>query len=161
MSLRTVKRWFAKFSEGDYNIEDKPRSGRPSDLDLEALQADLENNSEQSTRQLSAKLSCSHSAVARGLRRAGYKNVKGGDVPHELTLDNKNRRIDCATELLTKRRTFAWLERLITGDESWVLYETPKVTRYWIPSSSDPPCRARAEAHQRKLCFASGGACVE
>ncbi|VDL82033.1 unnamed protein product [Nippostrongylus brasiliensis] len=97
------------------------------------------------------KLSCSHSAVARGLRRAGYKNVKGGDVPHELTLDNKNRRIDCATELLTKRRTFAWLERLITGDESWVLYETPKVTRYWIPSSSDPPCRARAEAHQRKL----------
>ncbi|WKY13153.1 hypothetical protein Q1695_004178 [Nippostrongylus brasiliensis] len=95
MSLRTVKRWFAKFSEGDYNIEDKPRSGRPSDLDLEALQADLENNSEQSTRQLSAKLSCSHSAVARGLRRAGYKNVKGGDVPHELTLDNKNRRIDC------------------------------------------------------------------
>ncbi|WKY10464.1 hypothetical protein Q1695_002655 [Nippostrongylus brasiliensis] len=94
MSLRTVKRWFAKFSEGDYNIEDKPRSGRPSDLDLEALQADLENNSEQSTRQLSAKLSCSHSAVARGLRRAGYKNVKGGDVPHELTLDNKNRRID-------------------------------------------------------------------
>ncbi|WKY15001.1 hypothetical protein Q1695_000485 [Nippostrongylus brasiliensis] len=106
---------------------------------------------DESTHSEKTKLSCSHSAVARGLRRAGYKNVKGGDVPHELTLDNKNRRIDCATELLTKRRTFAWLERLITGDESWVLYETPKVTRYWIPSSSDPPCRARAEAHQRKL----------
>ncbi|CAD6996696.1 unnamed protein product [Ceratitis capitata] len=34
-AFRTVKKWFAKFRSGDFNLKDQPRSGRPSELDDE------------------------------------------------------------------------------------------------------------------------------
>uniref|UniRef100_A0A1B0DA78 Mos1 transposase HTH domain-containing protein n=1 Tax=Phlebotomus papatasi TaxID=29031 RepID=A0A1B0DA78_PHLPP len=36
-ALRTETKWFVKFRSGDFNLEDQPRSGRPSELDDDVL----------------------------------------------------------------------------------------------------------------------------
>ncbi|EFN70113.1 Histone-lysine N-methyltransferase SETMAR, partial [Camponotus floridanus] len=43
-ALRTVKKWFAKFRRGDFDLGDEPRSGRPSDIDDDVLRALIANN---------------------------------------------------------------------------------------------------------------------
>jgi len=32
-ALRTVKKWFSRFRNGDFNLNDQPRSGRSSSID--------------------------------------------------------------------------------------------------------------------------------
>jgi transposase len=36
---RTAQKWFRRFNEGDFDLEDRPRSGRPTVLDEGDLQA--------------------------------------------------------------------------------------------------------------------------
>jgi histone-lysine N-methyltransferase SETMAR len=120
-------------------------------LDSDALKAELESNSQQTTRGSASSLSCHYSTVSRGLDELGLVNMLGRYVPHDLTQANKDRRVDCATELLTKRRTHAWLDHLITGDESWVLYDTPKRKHHWLRSGSKPPVQPKGSLHPKKL----------
>ena len=54
----TCYRWFSKFRSKYTNLTDKPRSGRPVDFDDEALQALLDANTRQTTRELAEQLNC-------------------------------------------------------------------------------------------------------
>jgi histone-lysine N-methyltransferase SETMAR len=47
----TCRRWFTKFRSEDATLMDKPRSGRPVDFDHEALQALLDADPRQTTRE--------------------------------------------------------------------------------------------------------------
>ncbi|VDO89832.1 unnamed protein product [Heligmosomoides polygyrus] len=38
-------------------------------------------------------------------------------LAHELTDDNRRRRLDICTQLLSRSRTFNWLDIIVTGDE--------------------------------------------
>ena len=55
--------WFKRFNEGDTSLEDKPRSGRPSMVDNEALLQAVTNQPATSTRSLSAKLGPHYSTL--------------------------------------------------------------------------------------------------
>ncbi|EYC39682.1 hypothetical protein Y032_0644g1069 [Ancylostoma ceylanicum] len=55
-SERTVMCWFAKFSSGDFDLEDKPGRGRRMSLDDQALRAAVETNPDTTTRTLTAGL---------------------------------------------------------------------------------------------------------
>lgn len=39
---RTCRRWFIKFAQGDMGLDDQPRSGRPTSIDLESLRVAIE-----------------------------------------------------------------------------------------------------------------------
>ena len=41
---RTTQKWFKRFNEGDFGLEDKPRSGRPTVSDEQHLQATLSHS---------------------------------------------------------------------------------------------------------------------
>jgi len=43
-ALRTVKKWFAKFRCGNFDLKDEPRSERPSNIDDDVLRALIANN---------------------------------------------------------------------------------------------------------------------
>ena len=44
VSDRTCRRWYEKFETGDFDLSDKPRSGRPSLIDNDVVKAMLEQD---------------------------------------------------------------------------------------------------------------------
>jgi transposase len=67
VSTRTAQRWFKRFEQGRTDLEDSARSGRPLEVDSEALRAAVEANPGTSTRRLSDEHGVSHMTVARHL----------------------------------------------------------------------------------------------
>ena len=68
---RTAQKWFQKFREGIFNLDDAPRSGRPSDFDEETLNLLIHEDPRQSTRDLEQATGYDHATVARHLRQMG------------------------------------------------------------------------------------------
>ena len=52
VAQRTAAKWFKRFNDGDLNLEDKPRSGRPSLLGDDELITALKDNPSSSSRDL-------------------------------------------------------------------------------------------------------------
>ncbi|KAK6764655.1 hypothetical protein RB195_024832 [Necator americanus] len=47
------------------------------------------------------------------------KKKLGQWLPHALSDDNRQRRLDICTQLLSRSRRFDWLDTIVTGDENW------------------------------------------
>ncbi|KFD64358.1 hypothetical protein M514_23382 [Trichuris suis] len=71
VSDRAVRKWFSCFREGNFDRSDSARSGRPSDLDEEKLNALVHEDPRQSTCELAEKIGCSHVTVSRHLLSMG------------------------------------------------------------------------------------------
>jgi [histone H3]-lysine36 N-dimethyltransferase SETMAR len=99
-ALRTVKKWFAKFHRGDFNIKDKPRSRRPSDIDDDVLRALIANNARISTEEIAEALNIDRSTAFRRLKKMGLTLKLDTWIPHSLSEKNKLDRISAAVFLL-------------------------------------------------------------
>lgn len=71
MSVRTVESWFRRFKSGDLSVEDKPRSGRPSQFDEDALAQVVEQDPKTTVRELAIKLQKPVMSVYRHLIAIG------------------------------------------------------------------------------------------
>lgn len=71
VSVDTVKRWFKRFEAGDFSVEDKPRSGRPSTLDDERLRELVESEPRTTVRELSFLMGEPIGTVYRHLHKIG------------------------------------------------------------------------------------------
>lgn len=131
-SERTCRDWFAKFKSGDFSLEDNERSGRPPELNDEALLELVKSNSRLSTTEMATTLRSSHATISRHLLVLGFKQKYGKWLPHQLTDDQRETRVTICTSLLTRRRTTQWLRNVITGDEKWVLYINHSRKRQWV-----------------------------
>ncbi|XP_014790817.1 histone-lysine N-methyltransferase SETMAR-like [Octopus bimaculoides] len=89
VKARTCRLWFKRFKDGDYDISDKPRSGRPSALNDEFLNETIESDPRQSTRNLAQKFNVSRSTVHEHLKQIGKTCKEGIWVPHDLMLENR------------------------------------------------------------------------
>jgi len=65
---RTARDWYAKFKNGNFNLKDAPRSGRPVEFDKERLNFCTKI---QTTRELAEKMECSHTAIEKHLHSMG------------------------------------------------------------------------------------------
>ena len=74
---RTARDWYAKFKNGNFDLKDAPRSGRPVEFDEERLNQLLHENPRQTTRELAEKMECSHTAIEKFLlKNKLLKNLK-------------------------------------------------------------------------------------
>lgn len=71
ISESRCREWFARFKSGDTSLEDKPRRGRPSDFDDQALLAAVEENESLTTRMLADDFNVNHSTIVRRLKKLG------------------------------------------------------------------------------------------
>ena len=44
---KSCREWFRRFKDGDFSVEDKPRSGQPKKFEDKELEASLEENQTQ------------------------------------------------------------------------------------------------------------------
>ena len=90
----TARKWFAKFKNGSFDIDDTPRSGRPSEFDEDHLKALLKEESCQTSRELAEKMILNH------LHSMGFDEKLGVWVSHELSENNKENRLQIASQHL-------------------------------------------------------------
>lgn len=151
VSNATSANWFKRFKESRYELQDMPRSGRPVEVDLEKLKALVERDPRLTILCLASELGCCHTTISRHLDQLKYRSKLGVWVPHELSPNQQNQRLDICTSLLTKHRTMSWLDNLITGDEKWILYVNHTRKRQWVKPGQRPLPTPKPEIHQKKV----------
>ncbi|CAG0882562.1 unnamed protein product [Darwinula stevensoni] len=100
-SLNTCHYWYNRFRSGDRSLEDRPRSRRPSEVDLDALRSLVEADPRATTRSLATTLHCSNTAIdnhlhsiARFSRWEGnHPERQSGTVFHDKEADRFKRRL--------------------------------------------------------------------
>jgi len=90
VSHTTCKRWYQKFRQGDFSLEDEGRAGRPQKIETDELQALLELciNSAQTEKELAEQLGVTQQVISVRLHTMGKVQKEGRWVSHELS---KNR----------------------------------------------------------------------
>ena len=111
----------------------------------------VESNSFLTTRELAKTLGVSHIIVENQLHKMGKVNKSGAWVPHQLTEDNMATRYNICTSLLTRNNIESFLNRIITGDEKWILYDNVKKKRQWVDRGEEPEPTAKAGLHPKKV----------
>lgn len=132
LKVNKCQRWFRKFSNGDFDLSDRDRSGRPVGFDNDALKALVEKNPKLSIQEIANTLQATWSTVQRHLHEIGKVCRQGIWVPHLLSEMNKDQRRTICTSLLCRERSDPFLRRIVTGDEKWVLYINNKRTKQWL-----------------------------
>lgn len=151
----TCRKWFRKFKNKDFDLNDKQRSGRPpkiSDTDLQDL---LDQDSTQTQQQLAKSLGVTQQAISERLHALGKIQKEGKWVPHALTEEQRERRSDTCLSLLSRQKKKSFLWKLVTGDEKWIYFDNPKRRKHWVdpgqPTTSTP--KRNAFGKKMLLCI--------
>ncbi|KAK6749630.1 hypothetical protein RB195_001937 [Necator americanus] len=125
------------------------------ELDLDLLQRQEEADPYQTTRELAVALGVSQTTVVRGLKSIGKVRKLGRWVPYALTQYEMECRADTALSLLTLKRTHAWLEHLVTGDEKWISYSNIHRRAQWVDKGTDAEDVPKLNVHAKNamLCI--------
>lgn len=149
------RKWFQRFKSGDFDLNDKERSGRPREMDSDDLEAMLKEDSCQSSVELAKRLNVDHSTVIRRLHELGKIQKEGKWIPHKLSDENIASRITICLSLLNRHKQKSFLHRIVTGDEKWIYFDNPSRKRSWVnpgePSTSMP--KRNIHDHKVLLCI--------
>jgi hypothetical protein len=95
LSIRTAQHWFHRFKNGNFELDDLPHTGRPLEMDMDALKQLIEDDPRLTTRCL---------AVFRSLsNHLGKKNFDDENYPKWTT----------STSLAKSQRTFTNAESFL------------------------------------------------
>ncbi|CAF1688347.1 unnamed protein product, partial [Adineta ricciae] len=143
--------WFNRFKNGNLELDDLPRSGRPIEVDMDALKQLIEEDPRLTTRCLAERLGCVHATVETHLKELGKTWKYGVWIPHELSPHQLQLRVDACMELMTSHRNYQWLHNLLTGDEKWVLYVNHTRKRQWLGAGQAGVATPKNELHPKKI----------
>ena len=132
-------KWFRRFNDGDFDLGDRLRSGRPPELaDDEMLDA-LDDMPASSTRELAAVLSVGKTTVHRHLQQQDFVPKKPRQDPHELTEAQACRRAEMCRQLLGYPLDDRFWKRIVTSDEKWIFMVNHNRQRRWVHRDESPP----------------------
>lgn len=146
--------WYRKFKNGEVGLEDQPRSGRPNTVDTEALRNAVEANPSTSTRRLSDELDIPQTSVVRHLHALGKVNKCCREVPHDLTENQAQKRVETCRKLLENPRDDRFIRQIVTCDEKWVYFSNPDKQNQWLNPGQVAEPVAKRDRFSRKalLC---------
>lgn len=147
----TVRKWFARFKNGNFELEDQERSGRPSVADDDLISTIVESNPRQTARDIAEIVHTSHTTVVKRLKALGFVSRYDVWVPHDLTEKNLMDRISISDALLKRNENEPFLKQLITGDEKWILYNNVQRKRSWGKQNVPPLTTAKDGLHPKKV----------
>ncbi|KYQ55784.1 hypothetical protein ALC60_02906 [Trachymyrmex zeteki] len=133
LSKKNVYKWYKLFQEGRENVNDEPRSGRPStsktDENVQEVKEIVLKNRRITIREIVDDLNISFGSCQSILTDVlGMTRVSAKFVPKLLNLDQKQCRMNIAQDMLNDVNDDPdLLKRVITGDETFFLF--PKLKR--------------------------------
>lgn len=148
---RMAQWWFKKFRCGDESLEDDERSGRPSDVDNDQLRALVEANPRTTVRELAEELEVGIATISDHLKQIGKSKKLAKWVPHELNNNQKNRRFEVSSALLLRNKNDPFLDRIVTCDEKWILYDNRRRSAQWLDHDQAPQHFPKPNLHQKKV----------
>lgn len=151
MSKTQIYEWHTKFKSGDRDLEDKPRSGRPSTLDDEEILSAVDVNPYLTEQELADDFGVAQSTISTHLKSLGFVKKLDRWIPHELTESNKSDRLVYCYELLRRMKRSGFWDSIVTSDEKWVLYDTPSHKRAWLQHGEIPRPAVKPSQHPRKV----------
>ena len=141
MSEGGVRQWCRMFKNGRTNVHDEERSGRPSIVNADLIR--LVDERVRADRRFTISQICeSFPQISRTLlykvitEDLGYRKFCARWVPKLLSEEQKAQRMGAALSFLERyqREGDAFLDRIVTGDETWVRYvnaETKLQSMHW------------------------------
>ena len=96
-----VRKWFAKFKNGNFDIDDTPHSERPSEFDEDHLKALLKEESCQTSCELAKKMNCDQNTILNHFHSMGFAENLGVWVSHQLSKNNKENYLQIACQHLS------------------------------------------------------------
>jgi len=130
------------FKDGDFSIEDKPRSGQPQKFEDKELEALLEENQSQTQEELAESLGVTQQVFSVRLRATGMIQKQGNWVPYELKPRDIERRFftcEFESQLIQRQQRKGFLHRIVTGNEKWIFYDNLKKKKYYTKPSQSLP----------------------
>ena len=152
----TACRWFERFRNKDYSLEDEQRSGRSSEIDLIELKQVIESDPNLSQRVVASKLGCTQRVIQYQFKQLSLVSKLGQWVPHDLTLDQKKTSWEVWPTLLPAPDfQMAWLFNHWWW--KWCFYVNVKRRSQWLKPGQRPKPTSKAGLHPKKGCSVFGG----
>lgn len=146
-----AKKWFKNFREGKTSIDDKPRSGRPIAINKDTVLQSVTDNPTLTTRMLAMDNQCSHSQINKILKSGGFRVRKGKWIPHNLSISQKNQRLEMCKQLLLRHDNQTFLNRIVTCDEKWIRLDNSRCSNQWLRKNSEPLRTPKPSVHGTKV----------
>lgn len=151
MSNPTARRWFRKFKQGNNNFERKKGSGRYETFDDNELKELVDSSPHLTLQEYGDILEVSKSAISKRMKLLNYTSKRTFWVPHDLSVNNINKRKEMCIQLIEMNKINPFLKRLMTSDESYVLYETPHHRNEWSLKGLKPSSFPKGGLHPKKI----------
>jgi histone-lysine N-methyltransferase SETMAR len=150
-SLSTITGWYREFQRGRESLQDEPRPGRPStacsDENVQLIR-DIVNADRRVTYDvIEASVGISSGTVRKILHEElGLKKVTSRWIPHLLTQEEKNARVEWCRFMLQKfdGGKSRSVSQIVTGDETWIYtYEPEKKSQsqVWMFPDEERPTK--------------------
>ena len=152
MSRTRIFEWHKRFREGREDVEDDPKSGRPTtsrtNENVERVREKVRSDRRLTVRMIVDELSMNSERVWRIITEdLGMRKVCAKMVPRLLNDGQKENRVQVCQDILKQLEiTPDLLSRVVTGDESWIFEYDPLTKRQsleWKSASSPRPKKAR------------------
>ena len=122
----------------------------PSEVDSDQLRAVIRVDPLTTTWDVAKELSISHSVVIRHFKQIG--KVKNLDkwMPHHLTENLKNRRLEVSPALMLCNSYEPFFDHIIVCDEKWILCNNWQQPAQWLDWEEAPKHFPKLNLHQKK-----------
>ena len=153
-SLSSCEKWFKKFREGNFDIDNRTRENAPMKLQDAELQDLLKQDDTQTQEELAEQLQVDQSTISRRLSAMGLIQKLSKWIPHDLNERSQERRLTICTLLLERHERKSFLHRIVTGDEKWIFFENPTREKSWVKPGTSSKTTVRPNRFGKKamLC---------
>jgi histone-lysine N-methyltransferase SETMAR len=124
------------FLNGVSSVADSPRPGQAHRVvtpeAIAVVEAFVKDNRRLTVHEIAAHLNMSDGSAHHNVHDVLlFHKVSARWVPRQLTADLKERRVDACQELLKlfEAEGDGFLERIVTGDETWIHYHQPQTKK--------------------------------
>lgn len=127
-----ARKWFLKFKNGDFDIDNTPHGWRSFDFHEEYLKAFLNVKTCQTSRKFAKKINCYHKTILNHLYSMEFAEKSVTCLPHELMEKNTKIAFKLFLSISPTIEKFAvinglFLYHIVKGEEKWCLYINMKI----------------------------------